>query len=717
MDEVHLLSLAVDATGDSILVLDEDRDIIYVNRAFTELFGYTREEVLGGRPSHYLAGKDTDPETLNRLRQAAFQGETIHADTLLYSKSGREIWVSISISPIREDHNPVEHLVLVLVDITETRQIQTLQQVVLEAVASGLPLAGVADLICRQVEALSPGVFSSMLQVTENGRMKPLAGPRLPQSYSAALEGLPIGESAGSCGTAAFLGKPICVMDISTDPLWTDYKDWVLPFGFLACWSSPIRLRDGRVVGTFAFYYKEKCCPSLLDQQLVTACLHLSMLAFETDEARQKIAQLSHFDPLTGLPNRSYLNAKTNELLLGDVNGETAFLALDLDHFKDVNDTLGHSVGDRVLIEAAYRLQKLMHPLGFVSRTEGDVFMIVLPHCNVAHASVVADRILKELSHPINAAGISLTITASIGISIARDRTVTGEAFAEQAVTAMQQAKLAGRACYNFYEPEQNQIARDRLILGNALRSSPPGDCLRLVYQPKVRLDTLEMVGVEALSRWKDDLIGEIPPYRFIALAEEIGQIEGIGNWSIREACQQMATWIREGVPVPNVSVNLSPLHLLNRGLPAYIEETLAEFRLSPSYLTIEITEGVMVHQNSESLATAMALHEIGVALSIDDFGTGFSSLSRLTRLPVAELKLDQTFVRNIEEDPNAQAVATAVISIGRSLGMTVVSEGVETEKQARELKRLGCPVAQGYFFGRPMAPEQLAAYLSRSRK
>jgi c-di-GMP-specific phosphodiesterase len=231
-----------------------------------------------------------------------------------------------------------------------------------------------------------------------------------------------------------------------------------------------------------------------------------------------------------------------------------------------------------------------------------------------------------------------------------------------------------------------------------------------------VKLKNLELTGVEALSRWSDTLLGEIPPGKFIPLAEEIGQIETIGYWSLREACRQMSIWHREGIPVPNVSVNLSPLHFLNRNLPSFIEEVLAEFQLSANYLTIEITEGVMVNQNQESLTTAMALHDIGVALSIDDFGTGFSSLSRLTRLPVKELKLDHSFVRNLEDDPNAQAVATAVISIGQSLGMTVVSEGVETERQSRLLEKLGCPVGQGFFFGRPMPAREFEAHLLSSK-
>jgi c-di-GMP-specific phosphodiesterase len=712
-EEVRLLGLAVDATNRAILILDEDRRIIYANRAFTDVFGYPLEEIRNRRPSEFLPGIGSDPETLARLRHAAWANEVIHAETLFYSKSGREIWVSTSISPIRDNEDHVKNVVIVLTDITETKQIQTLQQVVLEAVASGLPLAGVADLICRCVESIAPEAFSSMLLVDPEGRLHPLAGPRLPQSYSSAIEGLAISEKGGSCGTAAYLAKPVCVTDISTDPLWADYKSLVLPMGFQACWSSPIKLDNGRVVGTFAFYYKEKRGPTPKEQELVAACLYLSMLAIEADDARRKIAQLSHFDTLTGLPNRASLYERSSDLVSHGPNKETAFFALDLDHFKDVNDTLGHSVGDRVLIELANRLQKLALPHGIVSRMDGDVFMIVMPNCGISGASAMADRMLEALRTPVDISGLALSTTASIGISIVQDNFLAPEVFAEQALTALQRAKSAGRACYYFFSPEQNQIAKDRLILGTALRSAlTGGDSLHLLYQPQVKLDTLELVGVEALSRWSDSLLGEIPPEKFIPVAEEIGQIEAIGYWTLREACRQMTSWRRDGTPVPKVSVNLSPLHFLNRNLPSFIEELFSEFDLSPSCLTIEITEGVMSSQHNESLVTAMALHDIGVALSIDDFGTGFSSLSRLTKLPVKELKLDHSFVRNLEDDPSAQAVATAVISIGQSLGMTVVSEGVETEKQVRLLQQLGCHVGQGFLFGRPMLAAQLEAHL-----
>lgn len=708
-EELRLLSLAVNETDRAIMVLNENRHILYLNRAFTQMFGYTRDEALGKSPMDLLAGENTDPHTTKRIREQAREPESFHGEMLFYAKDKREIWVAGSVNPVLDEVGGVKNLVVVLADITETRKIQKLQRRVLQAVADGVALAEVANLLCRQVEMIAPEVICSMVLVDAEGRLHPLANPSLPEAYASRLEGIPIGPNIGSCGTAAYLGEAVCVTDIETDPRWEGYTQKVLQYGLRACWSSPIKLRDGRVAGTFAFYYREKRGPSALHKELVLACLHLCMLAIERDEARRQIERLSRFDSLTGLPNRASFYEMAGSLL---AQSEVAFFALDVDHFKDVNSTLGHSAGERVLIEIAHRLQRLLQTPSVVGRTAGDSFVAAIPHCGAERASAVADRLLEILKEPVEMAGISLMISASIGISIAEDESTSPQVMAEQAATAMREAKAAGRAGYHFYRPDMNSLTQERLLLGTALRGAIASGQLQLHYQPQLRLKTQEVIGVEALIRWKDAARGDISPEQFIPLAEEIGQIESIGCWSLREACRQLSVWREQGLPISAVSVNLSPLHFRSPSLPAYVRGLLKEFSIPAGCLTVEITEGVMMDSRSESLETMMELHEIGVGISMDDFGTGFSSLSRLTRLPITELKLDRSFMRNFESDPGAQAVATAVIRIGQSLGMTVIAEGVETEAQARLLANLGCDVVQGYLYGTPMSAGDLERWV-----
>lgn len=712
-DELRFLSLAINETDRAVLVLDDDRRIVYINRAFTEMFGYAASEVTGLRPTDFLSGTNTDSASLQRIREKAQDKQGFREEILFYNKAGQEVWTSSSVNPVLDDEGRVKNLVVVLADTTEMRKIQAVQRIVLEAVAGGSSLADVADLLCRQVEAIAPEVISTMVLIDSERRMRPLAAPSLPAAYSTALDGLAIGETAGSCGAAAFLGEPVCVTDIETDYRWELHKANVLSLGLLACWSSPIKLRDGRVAGTFAFYYREKRCPSALHKELVSACLHLCMLAIERDEAKQKIEQLSRFDSLTGLPNRISLYEIANDLLDKSEGNEIAFFALDIDHFKDVNSTLGHLAGEKILIETAHRLQKLSAPSGIVSRTAGDSFVIVMTHCGASKASAMADKILDALKEPVDIPEIALPISVSIGISIAEDDKFTSQVLIEQAGTAMRQSKLAGRGVYRFYRPEMNLIAEHRLVMGAALRRAIAQGALQFYYQPQFQLKTGELIGVEALVRWNDPVLGEISPEQFIPLAEEIGQVESIGRWSLREACRQLSIWRSRGIPLPAVSVNVSPLHLRSQSLPAFVSDLLKSYEVPPDCLTIEITESVMMDPRTKSLEALMELHELGVGLSIDDFGTGFSSLARLTRLPVTELKLDRSFMRNFESDPGAQAVATAVIRIGQSLGMRVIAEGVETAAQAELLASFGCDAAQGYFYGRPMSAQDLERWVA----
>ncbi len=705
----RLFFLALHEIDHPILILDQNRTILYTNLAFSALFQYTPEEVAGRSPAEVLAGKDTAAAAVQNMQ---LENEGFHDEVLLYGKDGREIWVSEHVTPISDTSGTGRNFVVVLVDITEARQIQDLQHVVLEAVTSGIPLKDMADRICREVERIAPEVISSMLAVDEEGRLHPLAGPRLDAGYLEALEGQEIGESSGSCGTAAYLGRPVGVTDIETDPLWENYRSLVLPAGIRACWSAPIKRLDGQVIGTFAFYYREKRDPSAFHKRIVSACLRLCMLAIERENAKRKIEDLSHFDSLTGLPNRTSFYEMAAELMAKTEVEQITFFAIDVNHLNDINNTLGYAVGDRVLVEVAYRLQKLAQPRGIVSRVEGDSFLLALPGSNVAAAAATADDILEVIKVPLRLREGSLSIAVHIGISITEIGNPDPHISIEQAITASLQKGTSEQKAYHFYRPEMNQLAQDRLILGAALGTAIKKGTLYLDYQPQVRLATSELTGVEALMRWHDERFGEIPPKKFIPLVDEAGFSEEFGRWALREACCQMAQWRERGVPVPVVSVNLSPLDFRNQSLPQFVSDLLRQYNLPPRCLTIEITESDMMARNPQGLESIKALHEMGLWMSVDDFGTGFSSLARLTRFPINELKLDRSFISDLEREESARALTTAVIRIGQSLKMSVISEGVETVEQAQLLLDLGCDVAQGFLYAQPMTAADLERWI-----
>jgi diguanylate cyclase (GGDEF)-like protein/PAS domain S-box-containing protein len=708
----ELIELAVNESNSAVYITDSAARIIFINATFTSMLGYDLADVLGKRAREVLGSTHYREADYTKLWADLSRGRSVQEEVRTRDKYGREVWLTLVLRPVFADDSSFKHLVGILEDTTESRQIQSLQRDVLEAVAQETPLVEVMTMICERVEAMFPELVCSILAVDADKRLRPLAAPSLPPHYREAIDGLPIGPACGSCGTAAWRREPVNVEDIDTDPLWADYKSLPLPLGLPACWSSPIKLKNGRVAGTFAFYFREKRGPGAWHEQVVRACLQLCILALERHEAKESIARLAYYDPLTGLPNRSKLREEMERCFDDAEAPEAALIFLDIDHFKDVNDTLGHSVGDEFLKQIAERLRAAVWAEDIISRHGGDEFVIVLGGADRRRARVVAEKLLSCISEPVLVDGVSLPASASIGISVCPADGTDTATLLRNADTAMYCAKAEGRGTYRFFDSEMNRKAQDRLLLGALLRDAISNDQLRLAYQPQICARTGVLAGVEALARWTHPALGSIPPSRFIPLAEDCGLIEAIGEFGISEACAQLRRWDDLGFVVPQMAVNISPIHFGNPGLPETVGQAIAASGIAAERLTIEITESVMMGASPAAAANADALRAMGVVLSMDDFGTGYSSLSHLARLPVSELKIDRGFMSNLEDNEAVQALVTAVIRIGESLKLRVVAEGVETIAQRRFLEALGCDVLQGYLFGEAMTPVAFAQWL-----
>ena len=712
-EALALHALVAARTTRMVLVTDHERRIAYANDAFFRMFGYTASESIGQLPSELLAGRYTDQATLERLRRQIELGNDVEDEILAYTKAGNEVWISAAISAVSDGQGKIKNLVMLLTDITESKQLQSLQRDVLEALALETPIRDVFDMLCRRVEIIAPDVVSSVLQVDADGLLHPLAGLNLPAVYCQALDGIAIGPDVGSCGAAAALGAPVLARDIATDPRWRPYKDVPLAAGLRACWSTPIKAKDGRVIGTFAFYFREPRAPNRWHQKIVDACVHLGALAIEREESRSQIARLAYHDMLTGLPNRAHLRQLTEQAIKDcPVDEHIALIFIDLDHFKDVNDTLGHSVGDELLVGVTQRLMGQTRPGDVLSRLGGDEFILMLSNCDAEGAATIARRITDVLAVPMRLDARMVPVSAIMGISVYPDNATDIDSLMKHADAAMYKAKQAGRSTHRVFSVDMNVMAEQRLAHVTALRSAVAQGHLKLHYQPQIRTDGGALYGVEALARWHDPVLGEVPPSKFIPLAEECGLIEQIGVWSMREVCRQIAQWRNAGLDVPCVSVNLSPLNFHNENLAAVVADVVRDNGLAPEALMLEITEGVILDENSAAVRTMDAIRELGVGLSLDDFGTGYSSLSRLAHLPIRELKIDRSFMNNIEVDAGARAITTAVVRVGQSLKMSVVAEGVETEGQRRLLAELGCDVVQGFLYAPALAPEDFARWL-----
>lgn len=707
-EQMDVLSLAANETDNAVIVTGRDGRILYVNTGFSRMFGWGRQDVLGRLPSELLRVANGSLRHWQRAGGGVFRREELVRDLI-----GRPLWCSVVANPILDARGEPTHSVMLLTDITHTKLHEVLQNKVLDALVRELPLVSVMDLVCREVERIAPEVKASILRVDSHGRLHPLAAPSLPEAFSQSIEGAPMGPRAGSCGTAAYRGEPVLVSDIGSDPLWDDYRQLVPP-GLKACWSSPIKNSEGRVIGTFAFYYEQNRGPDELHLRLVDVSLHLCALALERDEARAHIRQLAFYDALTGLPNRSLLLAEAEQAIsrCDTEDAELAVLFIDLDRFKQINDSLGHPAGDELLRLVAARLQAVVRERGMVGRLSGDEFVVVLPQCDGLLATQVAERLLARLAVAHRVAGVSLTTLASIGISLYPSNGQDMETLLHRADMAMYQAKNGGRGSFRFFSDEMNQRAQERLALESCLREAVRHQTLSLHYQPQVRLHDGGIHAVEALARWRHPQLGAVAPSRFIPLAEECGLIGELSQWVLREACRQLADWRQRGIEIPAVAVNLSPSDFHDQDLPRNLNLLLRRHGLSGADLVVEITEGMLLDNHPTTLETLHALAELGVRLSMDDFGTGYSSLGHLRRLIVDELKLDRSFVQGLESDDAARALTSAVIRIGESLSLPVVAEGVENEEQRRFLIEQGCAAGQGFLFSPPLPAADLEEWL-----
>jgi diguanylate cyclase (GGDEF)-like protein/PAS domain S-box-containing protein len=432
---------------------------------------------------------------------------------------------------------------------------------------------------------------------------------------------------------------------------------------------------------------------------------------------QEQLNYLAYHDPLTELPNRLLFNDRLAHALerAARANDQLALLFVDLDNFKNVNDSLGHPVGDALLMQVAARLRHLARKDDTVARLSGDEFVIVLENIHAADDTVIlARKLIDAFNQPFTVQGHELHVTLSIGISLYPRDGRDVETLVRNADAALYRAKEEGRNNFYYYTEELTSTVLDRLRIEAALRNAIKNQELVLHYQPQLSLATGRIIGVEALLRWQHPELGLLPPARFIGRAEDSGLIIPIGEWVLATACRQMRRWQQQGYNFGRMAVNVSGLQLQRGDFQRVVNEVLLDTQLGPQYLELEITENFIMHKTELAIAILDSLKGLGIQIAIDDFGTGYSSLSYLKRLPVDKLKIDQSFVRDIPQDRDDEAIACAVVALAKALELKVIAEGVETEEQRQFLLAQGCDDAQGFLFSRPLPAADLPAWADR---
>jgi diguanylate cyclase (GGDEF)-like protein/PAS domain S-box-containing protein len=656
--------------------LDAEGRIIEVNPCWQQLFGYGREEVTGRWVGDFLA---PDQLPLLQIQLAQFKTtDRLHNATLDFlHRTGRRITVSVESRIGRDAAGQFQQTHCVLYDLTErqrTEERQRLAGAVFDAVRESIVVTDPNSAIVAVNPAFT--ALSGYAEAEVLGK-----NPRLLQS----------GHQPPAFYTA--LWETLRREDSWQGEFWNQRKDGSLYVTLTTL--SAVRDEAGRL----AHY------------------VSIATDITRQKEAEQRIERLAYYDTLTGLPNRTLLIQRAEQALslAAQREGPLALLFVDIDRFKEINDSLGHVGGDALLAEATVRLQALTQETDTVCRLGSDEFVLLLPEADQTKAAQLADQALAAFRRPFTVAGHSLRATVSIGIArYPHD----GSCFADllkNADAALHQAKQDGRNTRMFYAPEMNVAALERLTLESELRQAIDSGQLIAYFQPKVRLADGALAGAEALVRWHHPVQGLIPPGRFIPVAEASDLIVAIGDWMLEAVCQQQAIWRETGLPVFTIAVNLAARHFRDPGLIQHIQTLLTTHCLTTDALELELTESTLLEAGAQTLETLVALRRLGVGLAIDDFGTGYSSLGYLKRLPITALKIDQSFVRELETEADDRTLAATIVALGHSLGLSVVAEGVETEEQRRILLEQGCDLAQGYYFGRPMPAEQFADWITHS--
>jgi len=689
--QLKLLGTAMADLNDIVLITEAEPlhgagpRIVFVNEAFERKTGYTREEVLGKTP-RILQGPHTDRAVLDQIRQSLQHWKSIHAELINYSKSGEEFWVELNIAPIADSTGWFTHWVSVQRDVTErVRAKNALQaslqhtQAILDNMADGVVTIG-PDGLVRTFNKAASAMFGYNADEVVGRNVSML----MPEPHRSQHDGYL--EHYRQTGEERVLGKPRELegrrKDGSTFPMNLSV-------------SQTIHLGEATFIG-----------------------LVRDITQRRSDE--EEIRRLAFYDGLTGLPNRRLLADHLRHALAASSRSGLygAVMFLDLDHFKQVNDTQGHAVGDDLLQQVATRLQMAVREGDTVARLGGDEFVLVLENLSAKHdeaaarAEVVAHKILHLLAEPCSLQGKPHVATTSVGIALFVENSKSYDDLLKEADAALYQAKAAGRNTFCFFDPAMQAKAVERSQMEEEIRHGLLAQEFVLFYQLQVDPHGGSL-GVEALIRWQHPQRDMVSPAHFIPLAEETGLILPLGQWVLETACQQLARWAQDPCTAHlTIAVNVSAAQFAQADFVAQVEHALTTSNAPPERLKLELTESTLAANVEDLVLKMSALRQHGVSFSLDDFGTGYSSLAYLKRLPLQQLKIDQGFVRDLLTDPNDATIARTIISLGHSLGLVVIAEGVEDEGQRQALASMGCDAYQGYYFGKPLPVDTLEAGL-----
>jgi diguanylate cyclase (GGDEF)-like protein/PAS domain S-box-containing protein len=701
------------------VVFVKARTLVRCNQRYAEIYGFDSPEAAVGRSSVELYESEQDARSLGRRAYPLLAaGETFRSEQLMRRQNGERFWAHLTGRLINAD-NAADGSIWIVDDIHERKladaalaDLHAEQQLIFDHAMVGIVyLRGRRVTRCNrafeQLFGYGPGELDGQLS---------RAWYLSDEDWKAAGDLCYAPLSRGDSFHAEML---LCRKDGT--PVWCEVRSKAIDRSDLLRGSIWITQDiTARKLAAQELEQARAQLEALVQQrteQLSQTVAELELKVAEQQAAEARAERLALFDGLTGLPNRHLLADRASQAIDIARRGDEplAVLFLDLDHFKNVNDSLGHRIGDALLSQLASRLRAAVREQDTVARMGGDEFVLVLPLTDIAGAAHLATKLMALASAPFQVDQQELTVTPSMGIAMFPTDGDDFDTLCKCADAAMYRAKRDGRNAYRFFTSEMQAQSARALLLENALRRAQERGQLSLHYQPQFALedgDQSRVIGAEALLRWQHPELGWVSPAEFIPIAETTGLILPIGEWVLREALSQLRCWDAAGLPELTMAVNLSAVQFRHDDLPQLVERVLADVGMPAGRLELELTEGAAMDNPTVAITVMNELHARGVRLSIDDFGTGYSSLSYLKKFRVSKLKIDQSFVRDLSDDAEDRAIVDAVIRMAGALGLQTLAEGVETEGQLAFLRREGCQAVQGYLFSRPLPAEAFAQFV-----
>lgn len=678
-EEAKELATLLEHSSNEIYVVDMDTlDYLYVNDGACSATGYTKEEFL--EMNIRDLGPYLSAQKIDSIKQTLKESKSALTRTIHQRKDGSNYHVQAYIHTLQYKNKP--SYVIFDTDITETVKLEE------EYKKQAKILQYIHDSV------ISTDIYGTILTWNKGSEnlfgytKEEIVGKNIQILYAQENESS-LDELLSMLNVKNNLNSEITMLKKDTSPVICDVS------------FSILRDDLGTVTGYIGYIQD-------ITQQKETQRL--------LEEQTKLLKHQAYHDMLTALPNRMLFNDRLEQAIIQAKRNKQKFalLFIDLDQFKNINDSLGHHIGDEVLIEAANRLSKTIREQDTLSRLGGDEFTIILKDIdNVQNVTTVAQKIISVIKEPISIASHSLYISSSIGISIYPDDTTIAENLVKYADAAMYRAKDEGRDNFQFYSSEMTTMAFEKVVMENSLRIAIKEQQFEVYYQPQYDLKTDKIIGMEALVRWMHPTMGIIPPVKFIPLAETTGLIVEIDRLVMQIAMKQFVAWYKSGLNPGILALNLAMRQLNEDDFISYLLETMNKLQFRPEWLELEVTEGQMMSNPDISIKKLNKLYKLGIEIAIDDFGTGYSSLSYLKKLPLNKLKIDQSFVHDIPDDEDDVAIIKAIIALGRSLNLKLIAEGVETKEQKEFLLQESCDYAQGYFYSKPIHKEEMKKLLS----